>query len=70
MMTPEQFRTHLRAYVGGCGDQQQAAHRLGISPAYLNDVLHGRREPGPKLLGSLGMRRVTMYTLAPPQKKR
>lgn len=29
----------------------------GISPQYVSDVLSGRREPGPKLLNSLGLER-------------
>lgn len=37
------------------------AKRRGISPAYVTDVLHGRREPGKKICDALGFRRVIAY---------
>ena len=33
------------------------AERIGISPQYLNDIWHGRRDPGPKVLKFLGLRK-------------
>lgn len=44
--------------------QKQLADELGVSVAYLNDYLHFRRDPGAKLLGGLGLRRVAMYERA------
>lgn len=41
--------------------QREVATDLGISCSYLNDYLHFRRDPGPTLLESLGLRRVAMY---------
>ena len=35
---------------------------LGISPAYLSDFYHGRRDPGIKLLGQFGYRRQRTVT--------
>ena len=39
------------------GDRTQAelAKEIGISPAYLSDVLAGRRDPGPSVLDFLGI---------------
>jgi DNA-binding transcriptional regulator YdaS (Cro superfamily) len=37
------------------GSQTNLAHRIGVSPAYLHDVLKGRREPGPAILTPLGL---------------
>jgi hypothetical protein len=37
------------------------AKQLGLSPQYLCDVLLGRREPGPKLLRALGLRKEVRY---------
>ena len=37
------------------------ADELGVSPAYLSDVLNGNREPGPKILDALGIERVVSY---------
>ena len=43
------------------GSQQALAEALGVTPAYLSDVLGGRREPGPKILAALGLRRRVVY---------
>lgn len=54
----------LAAYVKKAGSQHLAAEQLGISDAYLCDIKKGRREPGPKLLNALGLRRVVEYERA------
>lgn len=41
--------------------QREVAAELGVSCSYLNDYLHFRREPGPKVLEALGLRRVARY---------
>lgn len=48
--------------------QAKVAEVLGVSVQYLNDYLHFRRAPGPKLLEGLGFRRVISYerTSEPP----
>jgi len=33
----------------------------GVSPAYVSDVIQGRREPGEKILKALGLKRVVSY---------
>lgn len=33
----------------------------GISPAYVSDVIQGRREPGEKILKALGLKRIVSY---------
>lgn len=43
------------------GDQQTLARQLGVSPAYISDVLNERKEPGPKILDPLGYERVVTY---------
>jgi hypothetical protein len=37
------------------------AKQLGLSAQYLCDVLLGRREPGPKMLKALGLRKEVRY---------
>ena len=37
------------------GSQKVLAETLGVSLPYLNDVIHGRRRPGPKILAALGL---------------
>lgn len=41
--------------------QKALAIELGVSQAYLNDVLQGRREAGEKLLKPLGIARVVIH---------
>ena len=47
--------TVLRAFVAHCGTQRKAATALGISQAYLSDLLAGHRAIGARLLGQLGL---------------
>ena len=61
MLTEEALRGKIRALVRGYPSQKRAAQHWGISQQYLNDVLHGRRAPGPQLLSALGYERVVLY---------
>ena len=63
-MTIEAFLRRLRMVVKRYGSQLKAARALGVSPAYLNDVLQRRREPGPKLLRPMGIRSRVEYEQA------
>lgn len=61
-MTEEDFRRSLKTYTKvKFGSQKKAAETWGISPAFLSDVLNGKRDPGAKLLTALGFRRVVSY---------
>jgi len=42
-------------------NQAEAAKALGVSSQYLTDVLTGNRQPGPKILKALNLRRVFRY---------
>jgi hypothetical protein len=46
------------------GDQQAWAKANGLSPAYVSDVLNGRRDPADKILAALGLRRLSLVTFA------
>jgi DNA-binding transcriptional regulator YdaS (Cro superfamily) len=50
----------------GADTQAQWARKHNISPAYVNDVINGRREPGPAILEALGIERVVSYRPKPP----
>lgn len=52
----------LRAACRRAGGQARWAMEHGISPAYVSDVLGGRRDPGPKILTPLGLVVTTSYT--------
>ena len=41
------------------------ATAIGLSAAYLSDVLRGNREPGPKILGLLKLKRLRTTVYAP-----
>jgi transcriptional regulator with XRE-family HTH domain len=41
--------------------QRQLAQEIGVSPQFLNDILHGKRVPSGKVLDYLGFERVVLY---------
>jgi predicted transcriptional regulator len=51
----------IRRAADEAGTQVALAERLGVSQAYLSDVLNGRRDPGESILGPLGLERVVVY---------
>ena len=51
----------LREVEKAGGSQAEAAKRLGISAAYLHDMLNGRRTPGKKVLRKLKLKRVVSF---------
>lgn len=55
----------LRAAVDKAGTQTAFAKKHGISIAYVNDVLQGRRQPGDKILKALGLESQLTYRKSP-----
>nr|WP_314074439.1 hypothetical protein [uncultured Roseococcus sp.] len=51
----------IEAACEAAGGQKAWALRHDLSPGTVGDVVHGRRDPGPKLLKALGLKRVTRY---------
>ena len=47
----------LKQFVDQFETQKEAAKSLRIRPAYLSDLLNGRRDPGPTVLKALGLRK-------------
>lgn len=48
--------------ISGMGNTQtEIAKQLGVSGAYLSEIMGGTRKPGPKLLEALKMRSETFY---------
>lgn len=61
-LTPDQMRMAICAEIGARWSSQKAfAHGVGVSAGYINDVVHGRREPSGKLLQFMRFERVTIY---------
>jgi len=44
--------------------QKELAGELGISVQYLNDILAGRRSPGPTVIEALGLEKQVTYRKA------
>ena len=40
---------------------QAAATKMGIAPPYVNDLLKGKRDPGPEVLGFFGLEKKVVY---------
>ena len=60
-MTRDELIELLQRKVQRAGTQAALAKELGITAAYLGDVLNGKRKPGPTLLNAIGFRRVITY---------
>lgn len=61
MIPRSQLDALIRETVERYGSQKAAAKAIGVSQAYMCDVMSGRREPAEKLLTALGYRRVILY---------
>lgn len=51
----------LRASILEAGTAKAWATAHGVVPSYVSDILHGNREPGPSILGPLGLEKVVTY---------
>ena len=60
-MNREQLVERLYRMAERLGSQSALAQELGISPAYLNDVLQGNRKPGKVILAALKLEAKTSY---------
>lgn len=45
------------------GSERKLAESFGVSYAYMNDVIRGKRRPGPKILARMDLREVRFYVL-------
>lgn len=61
MITRDQLIDLIRAAVKASGSQRALARKWKVTPAYITDLLHGLRDPGPKILDALGYERVVLY---------
>jgi DNA-binding transcriptional regulator YdaS (Cro superfamily) len=65
-VTSDGIRKLLLAACNEAGGQRAWAHANGVSDAYVTDVLHGRREPGPSICNPLGYEREIQYRKVKP----
>ena len=61
MLTETQVIERLRAACEAAGSQRAFAQAHQFTPAYVHDVLHGRRPPADRILDALGLERVVIY---------
>ena len=64
-MTVDEFRCRLRQACVAKGSQRAFALAHGMSPAYVGEVLDGRRDPGPLILRAMGCRRRVVIEVVP-----
>lgn len=69
-MTADDVRDQLRQQAERYGSQRALARTIGVSAAFLSDVLLGRREPSGPLLDFLGIERVVTYSVCYAKRRR
>ena len=57
MMTIAEVRKMLRGLIDAAESKSAWARAHHVAPSYVSEVLYGRREPGPRMLKALGLRR-------------
>ena len=62
-MTKAQLITRLLQLAKELGGQKALARCLGVSPQYICDILHHRRDPGVKVLHELGIEVAQIYSV-------
>ncbi len=48
----------FREFIERCGSQKAAAAKLGCSPQFVGNILHGRKAIPDAMLSKIGLRRV------------
>jgi predicted transcriptional regulator len=51
----DEFRDMLKERIKRLGTQSAFAAKVGVSTAFLHDVLNGRRRPSDKIISELGL---------------
>ena len=60
-LTRDQVIALLQGLVDREGSKVAAANKIGVTSAYLGEILKGTREPGPRILEYFGLERETVY---------
>lgn len=63
MLTEQEVMERLRAAIEGAGGQRAFAEKHGLTPAYINDVVHGRRALADRILAAIGVKRTITYSV-------
>jgi DNA-binding transcriptional regulator YdaS (Cro superfamily) len=62
-MTEQEAIKRLQAAVSEVGGQRAFARTHGLSVAYINDVLRGKRALSDRVLATIGLRREVQHTV-------
>jgi plasmid maintenance system antidote protein VapI len=62
-ITQAEILSIIKEMVGKWGTQKELADHLGISNAYLNDIIHGKQAVSNKVAQKLGYKRVIKFVL-------
>jgi transcriptional regulator with XRE-family HTH domain len=60
-LSQDQALASIKKKIDGEGSQLAFARKHGLSPAYISDVLTGRRDPSKAILDAVGLERVVTY---------
>ncbi len=63
MMTKNDVVGLLAQKVASAGGQRAWARENKVSAPYVNDVLHGNRDPGPSICKALGIRMIRRWVV-------
>lgn len=60
-MNEKEVRKLLLKKIRYAGSQTEFASQNKMSVTYVNDILHGRKGPGPRMLKALGLKSKIVY---------
>lgn len=69
MLSEQDVIARLRAAVSEAGGQRAFARKVGLTPAYVNDMLRGRRAIAEKVLDVLSIERIVVHTVTYREKR-
>lgn len=61
MLTEQDVIARLRAAIDAAGGQRKFAEAHGLTPGYVNDVVHGKRALADRILATIGIERKVTY---------
>lgn len=64
-MSVDDVRALIKSSIKTAGTAAAWAKTINLSPQYVGDVLHGRRDPGDTILTALGLQRSVTYIRSP-----
>lgn len=66
-LTAADVRAALKEEARYEGSKKALAKLIGVSPAFLGDIINGKREPSGKPVSYLGLKREVVYVQTTPQ---